>query len=90
MGREVYPSPPSRDMVKNEWIYTPSLPVGFHGVNRHDFTVTFAGIIKDSKTEKLNNLNIPEQKFKKPTIGTKKYSLNSRNHFKILGASRVM
>jgi len=52
MGSEVYPSPPSRAEVKNEWSCTPSLPIRFHGVNRYDFTVTFDGIRKDSQTEK--------------------------------------
>jgi hypothetical protein len=37
-GREVDHSSPSRAEVKNEWSYTSTFPIHFHGVDRKNFT----------------------------------------------------
>jgi hypothetical protein len=42
LGHEVNHSRPSSAVVENEWSYISSLSIRLHGVDRHNFTFTFA------------------------------------------------
>jgi hypothetical protein len=58
LGLEVDHSPPSNADIKNEWSYTCTHPVFFHGVDRNNFTVLPSPALQPKEVHELCSSHI--------------------------------